>query len=99
MSSAEQSFVKVSIIFIMLYNDAEVLTIHQRDVDFSTIPFAGIFVIHDKGLDWGASVQIITELLQSQNGVLGTKRPHQFGVSDGQEIPLILTNPDIIWKT
>jgi hypothetical protein len=56
-------------------------------------------VIHDRGLDWGASTQVITELLESENGVLGTKRNRKFEVSDGKEIPLILTNPDVVWKT
>jgi hypothetical protein len=71
----------------------------QRNVDFSQIPFSAIFVIHDRGLDWGASTQVITELMESEGGRLGTKRARQFGVADGQEIPLILTNPDVIWKT
>jgi hypothetical protein len=94
LTSEEESFVKAS---CLLYSRQP--TDHQRDIDFSQIPFQAVFVIHDRGLDWGASVQVITELLDSQDGRLGTKRSRQFGVSDGKEIPIILTNPDVIWKT
>lgn len=95
LTEEEQAFAKARLSF----NPDRLETDKQRDVDFSQIPFQAIFVIHDRGLDWGASVQIITELLESQGGRLGTKRPREFGVSDGQEIPIILTNPDVIWKT
>lgn len=67
-----------------------------KRIDFSTTPFHAIFVIHDNGMDWGLATQVITELLGSEGGVLGTKRSRGFG-QDGGNLPLILTNPDVIW--
>ena len=67
----------------------------KRDVDFSSLPFSAVFVIHDNGMDWGLATQVITEVLSSKNGALGTRRDMSSG-SEGQ-IPLILTNPDVIW--
>ncbi|KAI9637331.1 HAD-like domain-containing protein [Dioszegia hungarica] len=71
----------------------------RRDIDFSNIPFSAIFVIHDAGLDWALATQVITELLNSDGGRMGTQRQRKKGVPDGKEIPLILTNPDFIWPT
>lgn len=65
----------------------------KRDIDFSQIPFSAVFVIHDNGMDWGLATQVITEVLASNGGVLGTRRD----VSSGVQVPLILTNPDVIW--
>lgn len=52
-------------------------------------------------MDWGLSIQIILEILSSQGGVLGTSRSRKWGesgIAEGEkEIPLILTNPDVIW--
>lgn len=69
----------------------------QRDVDFAQTPIHAIFVIHDKGLDWAAATQVITELLESEGGILGSKRTRLSG-QPRNDIPLILTNPDFIWK-
>ena len=71
----------------------------QTDVDFSSTPLHAIFVIHDKGLDWGLATQIITELLASDGGRMGTRRHRPFGQADGKEIPLVMTNPDLVWGT
>ncbi len=73
--------------------------IDQRDIDFSTTPIHAIFVIHDAGLDWALATQVITELLNSDGGRMGTQRERRWGVPDKKEIPLILTNPDFIWGT
>jgi hypothetical protein len=43
-------------------------------------------------MDWAFAIQVITELLGSNNGILGTK-----GKAGDKQIPLILTNPDVIW--
>jgi hypothetical protein len=64
----------------------------KRDVDFGKVPLKAIFVIHDNGMDWAFAIQVITELVSAQGGVLGTK-----GKGEGGHIPLILTNPDVIW--
>ena len=66
-------------------------------VDFSSTPLHAIFVIHDNGMDWGLATQVITELLSSQGGILGTRRERPHGGTSGQDIPLVLTNPDVIW--
>ncbi|ORX38584.1 HAD-like domain-containing protein [Kockovaella imperatae] len=70
----------------------------KRDIDFSNVPLQAIFVIHDNGLDWALAIQVITELLTSDHGRMGTERYRDKGVSDGKEIHLVLTNPDIIWS-
>jgi len=67
----------------------------KRNVDFSQIGFSAVFVIHDNGMDWGLATQVITEVLTSQGGVLGTYKARQGGAD--AEVPLILTNPDVIW--
>ena len=56
-----------------------------------------IFIVHDNGMDWGLATQVITELLSAENGVLGTRRERQFGQPDRLDLPLIFTNPDVIW--
>jgi hypothetical protein len=71
----------------------------QRGVDFSQLPLHAIFVIHDAGLDWALATQVITELLCSDGGRMGTRRKRQFGVYDGRDLPVVLTNPDFIWGT
>lgn len=63
------------------------------------MPIHAIFVIHDAGLDWALATQVITELLNSDEGRMGTQRKREWGVPDKKEIPLILTNPDFIWGT
>lgn len=70
---------------------------HQK-ADFSQIPISAIFVIHDAGLDWALAIQVITELLQSDGGRMGTRRPNAaFGKSNPDQMPIVLTNPDLIW--
>jgi hypothetical protein len=67
----------------------------KRGVDFANIAFSAVFVIHDNGMDWGLATQVITELMTSDGGRLGTHKKRGQG-KDG-EVPLILTNPDVIW--
>jgi len=67
----------------------------KRDVDFSKVPFSAVFVIHDNGMDWGLATQIITEIMASKGGLMGTRRNSMKG--EEATVPLILTNPDVIW--
>ena len=67
----------------------------ERDVDFSTVSFSAVFVIHDDGLDWALTTQLITELLMSENGTLGSSK----AAGELSPIPLFFTNPDLIWST
>ncbi|EIW67341.1 hypothetical protein TREMEDRAFT_33906, partial [Tremella mesenterica DSM 1558] len=71
----------------------------RTDIDFASTPLHAIFVIHDRGLDWGMATQIITELLASDGGLLGTRRKRRFGEEATGEVPLVLTNPDFVWGT
>ena len=49
-------------------------------------------------MDWGLATQVILELLSSDGGLLGTRRANlQYGQTDGRDLPLILTNPDVVW--
>ncbi|KAH6651832.1 putative HAD superfamily hydrolase [Truncatella angustata] len=58
-----------------------------------------IFVFNDPR-DWALDIQIITDLLLSENGVLGTyssKNGKLGWQSDGQP-PLFFSNPDLFWS-
>lgn len=68
----------------------------KRDTDFSDVSFSGIFVIHDDGLDWALTTQLVTELLMSDRGRLGTRKKLD---DNSAPIPLLFTNPDLIWST
>jgi len=66
----------------------------------STLPFAAIYVIHDDGLDWALTTQLMVELLMSNGGRLGTSRTDVEGMTqDPPPIPVFFTNPDLIWST
>lgn len=67
----------------------------RRDLDLSQ-PFAAIFVLHDSH-DWGRDLTLINELMQSDNGVLGTIRANRHEVNS--KLPLYFTNPDLEWKS
>ncbi|KAK7223935.1 hypothetical protein V2G26_011938 [Clonostachys chloroleuca] len=64
----------------------------------------GIFVFNDPR-DWALDIQIIVDLLLSENGVLGTYSsnngrsdlPDRGWQSDGQP-PLFFSNPDLFWS-
>ncbi|GFZ49435.1 hypothetical protein JCM24511_07555 [Saitozyma sp. JCM 24511] len=106
LSEEEESFVKVcelSPLFIrpgiFVSSPGAKALGEGRGVDFSQLPLHAIFVIHDAGLDWALATQIITELLCSDGGRMGTRRKRQFGVYDGRDLPVVLTNPDFIWGT
>lgn len=88
LSTEEESFVKVCL---------SSRSANTKRIDLSTTPLHAIFVIHDNGMDWGMATQIITELLGSDNGIMGTRRDRQFGRADGLDLPLVLTNPDVVW--
>lgn len=73
---------------------------HLRVEDFSKIAFKAIFVFHDSR-DWGMDTQIMTDVLASPNGTLGTWRD-MAGESDEKEwqtpqMPIFFSNPDLLW--
>ncbi|KAH3900191.1 uncharacterized protein SCDLUD_003162 [Saccharomycodes ludwigii] len=62
-------------------------------LDLTTKPFDGIFVFSDPR-DWGADVQIVLDLLNSEKGILNTKRNYK---SDKPSIPIFFSQKDFLW--
>jgi HAD superfamily hydrolase (TIGR01456 family) len=80
--------------------------LYQPGVDISdALKIDAMFVFNDPR-DWALDIQIILDLLLSQNGVLGTYSPHNGDTtaknhgwqSDGQP-PLYFSNADLFWST
>jgi hypothetical protein len=71
---------------------------YQKGIDFGSTPLHAIFVLHDTH-DWGRDTQIITELLSSRGGVMGTQRDDRTKQKEGGEIPLLFSNPDLEWRS
>jgi hypothetical protein len=65
-----------------------------QSADFSTLPFKACLVFPD-GRDWGLDIQVISDILQSENGIIGTRRP-DLGRGK-QEVEVVFSNPDLIW--
>lgn len=61
----------------------------RQEADFSKLPFRAVLVVHDSR-DWGLDIQIVSELLQAENGTLGTRRV-DLGVGK-QELEIIFCN-------
>ncbi|KAL1920027.1 uncharacterized protein VTP21DRAFT_1173 [Calcarisporiella thermophila] len=64
-----------------------------RKIDFTREPIEAVMMFHDSR-DWGRDLQIVTDVLVSEGGVVGTRREDL----SKQEIPLFFSNPDIIWS-
>lgn len=60
-----------------------------QELDFSKLPIRAVLVVHDSR-DWGLDIQIVSELLQAENGTLGTRRV-DLGVGK-QELEIIFCN-------
>lgn len=59
--------------------------------------------MHDSH-DWGRDITLISELLSSENGVLGTRRQQSNEIIEGgkqpkQTIPLTFSNADLEWQS
>ncbi|KAI7852373.1 HAD-like domain-containing protein [Circinella umbellata] len=63
-------------------------------LDFSKIPIGAVMMFHDSR-DWGRDMQIMLDVICSENGVVGTQK----GDCTVQEIPIYFSNNDIIWST
>ncbi|EEB07243.1 hypothetical protein SJAG_02328 [Schizosaccharomyces japonicus yFS275] len=64
-----------------------------RPRDFSKLNIEAIFVFADSRA-WASDMQVILELLTSENGRFGTRS------SDYEhQIPIFFSNPDVIWAT
>lgn len=68
--------------------------------DFETEPIRAVLTFYDSP-DWGRDIQIATDVLRSQNGILGTlggcgiKNGKQLGFH--QSVELHFSNPDFVW--
>jgi HAD superfamily hydrolase (TIGR01456 family) len=58
------------------------------------LPIRAVLVVHDSR-DWGLEIQIISELLQAEGGILGTRRD-DLGVGK-QDLEVIFCNPDLLF--
>lgn len=64
------------------------------------MPFKAVIVLNDSR-DWGLDISIISELLASEGGVLGTSRRKREGELEGddikQDVEVFFSNPDLLW--
>ncbi|KAL7411169.1 HAD-like domain-containing protein [Mrakia frigida] len=58
---------------------------------FSNVAFKAIVVLHDSR-DWGLDASVMSELIASEGGVLGTVRKE-----GEQEVEVYFCNPDLVW--
>lgn len=65
-----------------------------RDTDLS-LPFDAVFVFNDPR-DMGSDLQIVTDLLVSDGGHLGTRRPKSTD-SSKPSVPVFFSNNDLLW--
>lgn len=68
---------------------------YARDVDFSK-PIDAILVFNDPR-DMGTDVQIVSDLLNSLNGMVGTKRKIPSSSPEVPSIPIVFSNNDFLW--
>lgn len=66
----------------------------SQEADFSKISFKAIVSLHDSR-DWGTELSVASEILQAENGVLGTRRTN-FGNGQG-DVEVVFCNPDLLW--
>lgn len=59
-------------------------------------PFSSIVVFHDSR-DWGRDIQIICDILRSENGYLGSLSQFHHTPQFKQSVPMFFTNPDFQW--
>lgn len=68
---------------------------YAQDVDISK-PIDAILVFNDPR-DMGTDIQIVSDLLNSQNGMIGTKRKVSISSPEVPSIPIIFSNNDFLW--
>ncbi|CCE64951.1 hypothetical protein TPHA_0J01290 [Tetrapisispora phaffii CBS 4417] len=71
----------------------ELMKISKEIPDIATKNFDAILVFNDPH-DWAADLQIISDLLISKNGQLGTIRTEE---SEKPSIPIYFSNNDLLW--
>ena len=75
--------------------------LHERmkpaiDTDYSQVQFKAVLVLHDSW-DWGKDIQLVCDILRSNNGHIGTLSPPSS--SQSQAVPVYFSNPDFLWAT
>lgn len=66
---------------------------YARDVDLEK-PFDAVLVFNDPR-DMGTDIQVVSDLLNSQDGVVGTLRSGSFGTTPS--VPIVFSNNDYLW--
>ncbi|KAG7696142.1 hypothetical protein KL930_003169 [Ogataea haglerorum] len=69
--------------------------ISKVDVDGQNEPIDSIMVFNDPR-DMGSDFQIIMDLLNSEDGLLGTRRTYS---SSTPSVPIVFSNNDLLWAT
>ncbi|EPQ27891.1 uncharacterized protein PFL1_04635 [Pseudozyma flocculosa PF-1] len=67
---------------------------HIRKEDFSKIQFAAVLVFHDSR-EWGRDIQLIIDVLRSNNGVFGTEHSHD--TPPKEQMPIYFSHGDLLW--
>ncbi|OCF37871.1 HAD hydrolase [Kwoniella heveanensis BCC8398] len=69
-----------------------------RHHDFTSTEFAAALVIHDS-YDWGRDVTLLLDLLNSQKGVLGTRRDDHMTAGVKGDVEIVISNADVEWRS
>ncbi|KAI8827001.1 HAD-like domain-containing protein [Fimicolochytrium jonesii] len=64
--------------------------------DLNVEPISAVMIMHDS-TDWGLDIQLITDSLMSESGMLGTRQDAQRGAIK-QGVPVFSSNPDFLWS-
>ncbi|KAN0064364.1 hypothetical protein ACQY0O_002560 [Thecaphora frezii] len=67
---------------------------HLRVENFSKIQFAAVLVFHDSR-EWGRDIQLIIDVLRSNNGVFGTEHSHDNPPKE--QMPIYFSHGDLLW--
>ncbi|CDO94966.1 unnamed protein product [Kluyveromyces dobzhanskii CBS 2104] len=74
-------------------SDEYLKRVARKHKSLSKTPFEAIMVFNDPR-DWATDIQIISDLLNSDRGYLGTLRK---GTSEQPSIPIYFSNDDLLW--
>lgn len=74
-------------------NNDQLLEYSREIPNIDTKKFDAVLVFNDPH-DWGADIQIISDALNSDNGMLNTIRTHN---SSEPSIPIYFSNQDLLW--
>ncbi|WVF72738.1 TIGR01456 family HAD hydrolase [Kwoniella sp. CBS 6097] len=69
-----------------------------RHHDFTSTQFAAALVVHDSH-DWGRDLTLLLDLLNSRNGVLGTRRDDHMTAGVKGDVEIVISNADVEWRS